>query len=508
MNIGSLLPRHARYRPEHLAFIVGKERLNFLELNSRVNRLSNALLDSGIRKGQKMATVLPNCEELMLLYWAAAKTGIVIVPGSPLLQASGLATLLRDSDTVVVFADAEFAETLNNIKNELPAIQDEHWILLGESKINSGFKKYSDFIAEASTDEPPDAQLCDDDVYNIMYSSGTTGAPKGIVHTHYVRANYCTHFASAWRMTPESIVLHAGAIVFNGAMLDLMPWMFLGATYILHHYFDAGAVLAAVEKEKVTHMVMVPAQITALLNHPDFDAEKLRSLEMLQNVGAPLLLEYKHKLNEILPGIFYELYGVTEGFFSHLDRDDALRKVGSVGAAPPFIDIKVLRENGEECKAGEVGEICGRGPMMMSGYYKQPELTKKTIVNGWLHSGDLGYLDEDGFLFLVDRVKDMIISGGVNVFPKDIEEVIIQHPAVAEVSVFGVPDKKWGETPIAAIIFHHAQKLSQDELIKWTNERVDAKFQRIAAVVIYDSFPRNVAGKTLKREMRDSYINK
>ena len=508
MNIGSLLPRHARYRPEHLAFIVGKERLNFLELNSRVNRLSNALLDSGIRKGQKMATVLPNCEELMLLYWAAAKTGIVIVPGSPLLQASGLATLLRDSDTVVVFADAEFAETLNNIKNELPAIQDEHWILLGESKINSGFKKYSDFIAEASKDEPPDAQLCDDDVYNIMYSSGTTGAPKGIVHTHYVRANYCTHFASAWRMTPESIVLHAGAIVFNGAMLDLMPWMFLGATYILHHYFDAGAVLAAVEKEKVTHMVMVPAQITALLNHPDFDAEKLRSLEMLQNVGAPLLLEYKHKLNEILPGIFYELYGVTEGFFSHLDRDDALRKVGSVGAAPPFIDIKVLRENGEECKAGEVGEICGRGPMMMSGYYKQPELTKKTIVKGWLHSGDLGYLDEDGFLFLVDRVKDMIISGGVNVFPKDIEEVIIQHPAVAEVSVFGVPDKKWGETPIAAIIFHHAQKLSQDELIKWTNERVDAKFQRISAVVIYDSFPRNVAGKTLKREMRDSYINK
>ena len=508
MNIGSLLPRHARYRPEHLAFVVGKERLNFLELNSRVNRLSNALLDSGIRKGQKMATVLPNCEELMLLYWAAAKTGIVIVPGSPLLQASGLATLLRDSDTEVVFADAEFAETLNNIKNELPAIQNEHWVILGESKINSGFKKYSDFIAEASTDEPPDAQLCDDDVYNIMYSSGTTGAPKGIVHTHYVRANYCTHFASAWRMTPESIVLHAGAIVFNGAMLDLMPWMFLGATYILHHYFDAGAVLAAVEKEKVTHMVMVPAQITALLNHPDFDAEKLRSLEMLQNVGAPLLLEYKHKLNEILPGIFYELYGVTEGFFSHLDRDDALRKVGSVGAAPPFIDIKVLRENGEECKAGEVGEICGRGPMMMSGYYKQPELTKKTIVKGWLHSGDLGYLDEDGFLFLVDRVKDMIISGGVNVFPKDIEEVIIQHPAVAEVSVFGVPDKKWGETPIAAIIFHHAQKLSQDELIKWTNERVDAKFQRISAVVIYDSFPRNVAGKTLKREMRDSYINK
>jgi len=260
-------------------------------------------------------------------------------------------------------------------------------------------------------------------------------------------------------------VLYTGAIVFNGAMLDLMLWMFLGATYILHHYFDAGVVLATVEKEKVTHMVMVPAQITALLNHPDFKPEKLRSLDMLQNIGAPLLLEYKHKLNEVLPGIFYELYGVTEGFFSLLGRNDALRKVGSVGVAPPFIDITVLRENDEDCTAGEIGEICGRGPMMMSGYYKQPKLTKKTIVKGWLHSGDLGYLDEDGFLFLVDRVKDMIIIGGVNDFPKDIEEVIIQHPAVSEVSVFGVPDKKWGETPIAAIIFHNAQNISQNELI-------------------------------------------
>ena len=216
-----------------------------------------------------METVIPNCEELMMLYWAAAKTGIVIVPGSPLLQASGLMTLLRDSDTVIVFADAEFAETLDKIKDELPAIQNKHWILLGENKITYGFKTNSYFIEEASTDEPPDAQLSDDDVYKIMYSSGTTGAPKVIVQRHYVHAKYCTYFASVWRMAPESIVLHSGAIVFNGAMLDLMPWMFLGATYILQYYFDAGTVLAKVEKGKVTHMIMEPAQINALLKHPD-----------------------------------------------------------------------------------------------------------------------------------------------------------------------------------------------------------------------------------------------
>ncbi|MBS1255918.1 MAG: Long-chain-fatty-acid--CoA ligase FadD13 [Deltaproteobacteria bacterium] len=507
MNIGSLLPRHARYRPEHLAFVIGEQRLNFHELNSRVNCLANALLKAGIRKGQKMATVLSNCEELMLLYWAAAKTGIVIVPSSPLLQASGLTTLLRDSDTVIVFAEDSFTSIMEQIREDLPNVEKERWILVGEGIEGSGYQMWTDFISDASDEEPPDAELKDDDVYNIMYSSGTTGAPKGIVHTHYVRANYCIQFASAWRMTPESVVLHSGAIVFNGAMLDLMPWMYLGATYILHQTFDAGAVLQTIEQEKVTHIVMVPSQIVALLNHPEFDPKKLKSLEMLQSVGAPLLLEYKHKLNDVLPGIFYELYGVTEGFFSVLDRDDAVSKVGSVGAAPAFIDIRILRENGEDCDPDEVGEICGRGPMMMPGYYNRPDLTEKTIVNGWLHSGDLGYLDTDGYLYLVDRVKDMIISGGVNVYPKDIEEIIIKHPEVIEVAVFGVPDKKWGETPVAAVICLKNHNVSAEKLTAWTNERVDAKFQRVKEILILESFPLNVAGKTLKREMRDAYIN-
>jgi acyl-CoA synthetase (AMP-forming)/AMP-acid ligase II len=482
--------------------VVGDHRLTYQAFNAYVNRLANALLSRGMVKGEKLATVLPNSLELMASYWAAAKTGIVIVPCSTLLQESGLTNLLKDSDTVTVIADSQFTDTLRRIQGELTGVRDI--VMVGEAP-GSDFLKYDDFIADKSEDDPPEPGLIDSDVFNIMYSSGTTGAPKGIVHTHDIRAMYCSLFASAWRMTPESVVLHAGSIVFNGAMLDLMPWMYLGCTYILHETFNAEAVIRDIQKEGVTHVVMVPAQIIAILNSPEFRSEALESLEMIQNVGAPLHLEYKNRLNDLLPGRFYELYGLTEGFVTILDKHDAIRKVGSVGVPPSFFEMRILNGKGEDCAPGEIGEICGRGPIMMPGYYKRPDLTERAIVDGWLHTGDAGYEDEDGYLFLVDRVKDMIISGGVNVYPKDIEEIIIQHPGVTEVAVFGVPDERWGETPVAAVVLSEGENLAADALIQWTNSLVDAKFQRITDVVIMDAFPRNVAGKTLKREMREAY---
>jgi len=289
MDIGTLLPRHARYRPDKQAFVVGEQRMNYRELNAYVNKLANALLANGVRKGEKLATVLPNCLELMAAYWAAAKTGIVIVPCSPLLQESGLVNLLRDSDTVMVIADSTFADALERIRSDLPAVRG--YILAG-GEPRGGLLNYEEFIGSGSEENPPDAGLTDSDVYNIMYSSGTTGAPKGIVHTHYIRAMYCSLFASAWRMTPESVSLHAGSIVFNGAMIDMMPWMFLGCTYILHESFNAEAVIRDIEKKRVTHIIMVPAQIIAILNSPAFDPKSLDSLEMIQTLGAPLLLEH------------------------------------------------------------------------------------------------------------------------------------------------------------------------------------------------------------------------
>jgi long-chain acyl-CoA synthetase len=506
MNVGSLLPRHARYRADHTALIVGDLRLSYREFNSYVNRLANALLAAGLDKGDKFTTVLPNCLELMAAYWAAAKIGLVVVPASPMLQDSGLATLLDDSDSALVIADASFADALDAYRGDLPKVADNGFVLVGANGERPGFTLYDSLIEGASEDEPPDTVISGDDLFNIMYSSGTTGVPKGIMYTHEGRAAFCTHFAASFRIMPESIVLHAGSIVFNGAWVDLMPWMFVGATYILHEAFDAERVIETIEREKATHIIMVPAQIIAVLSSPAYDPAKLASLEMLQNIGAPLLLEHKQRLIDELPGRFYELYGNTEGMWTILDKHDAPRKPGSVGCPPPFTEIKIIREDGSRCDTGEVGEICGWSPFKRPGYYKRPDLTAEVFRNGWIHSGDAGYLDEDGYLFLADRIKDMIISGGVNVYPKDIEEVIIEHPSVQEVAVFGVPDDKWGESPVAAVVIARGASITAGELVAWTNDRVGAKYQRIRDVVFHDEFPRNVAGKTLKRKMRAEYV--
>ena len=505
MKIDGFLSRHARYRPDHLALVVGGRRLSYCELNAEVNRLSRLLLDLGLKKGDSFMTLLPNGLELMALYWVAAKTGLVIVPASTLLQEKGIATVLRDSESKAVVTTADFLGPLERIA---AGESGPRLLVAGaaEGPLPEGAQWLREALRDAGDGEPAVGVIEDRDVFNIMYSSGTTGAPKGIPHSHDVRAHYATIFASAFRMTPESRVLHAGSIVFNGAMIVLMPWMYLGARCILHENFEPARVLADIEREKATHMVLVPSQIIALLDHPDFDAGKLASLEMVLSVGAPLLMEHKERLNRLLPGRFYELYGLTEGLATVLDCKDSLRKSGSVGIPLPFSEMKILDPEGRECAAGEVGEICGRAPFMMSGYHRRPEVTAETIVDGWLHTGDAGYFDEEGYLYLVDRIKDMIVCGGINVYPKDIEEVVILHPAVAEVAVFAVPDERWGEVPVAAVIRQPGSDLSAQGLIDWANARVDAKFQRLTDVTFLDSFPRNLAAKTLKREIRADYL--
>lgn len=505
VNIGMLLTRNSQYRPNHVGIVVEDTRLTFQDFNRNVNRVASMLRDLGIEKGDKIAIILPNCLELLELYWASAKLGAVAVPLSTLLMSRGLKSLINDSDAKIVVTNSQFMSILEEIKIELTNVDPSGYILIDNSS-NSDYHDYQLLKEEASDKEPEDAEVDENDPYNIIYSSGTTGLPKGIVLSHYVRSFYATLFASIFRMTPESIIIHCGSIVFNGAFVTLMPAMFLGAKYILKIKFDAQEFIETVQHEKATHVIMVPSQLIAILNAPNFSVEALESLEMICSVGAPLYMDVKEKLNQLLPNRFYELYGLTEGFLTVLDKTHYASKPQSVGIPLPFFEMRIVNDD-DDVPVGEIGEIIGKGPTLMTEYYKRPELTAEAMREGWLHSGDLGYLDEDGFLYLVDRKKDMIISGGVNVYPKDIEEVVAQHPSVREVAVFGVPDEKWGEASIAAVLLRDSISITPDELVKWINERVGAKFQRVQQVVILDEFPRSISGKTLKRELREKFTN-
>lgn len=498
LELASLIARHARYRPDALAVVFENERLTYRELWSKVARAGNLLRSLGIGRGDKVATVAGNSLELLTLYWAVPTIGAVLVPLSPLLLREGLASLLRGSEARCVIAQSSMLPVLRDMAGELP----ENVLVIDGSA--PGFGDYP-ALRDAQPDTLVPEAVTQDDLFNIMFTSGTTGVPKGIMHTHFVRSMYATLMGQAFRMSPESRALHSGAIVFNGAFVTMMPSFFLGASYVLLRQFDAEETIAAIERERVTHVMLVPAQIVAILGARGYDPRRLATLECVLSLGAPLLRQDKERLNRDLPGRLYELYGLTEGFVTILDRQDAVRKAGSVGVPPPCFHMRIERPDGSECAVGEAGEIVGRGPMLMTGYYNRPDLTAQAVRDGWLHTGDVGFADGDGYLHLVDRMKDMIDSGGVKVYPRDVEEVAVRHPEVREVAVFGVPHDKWGETPVAAVILREGATASAAQLRDWINERVAARFQRVSEVVIMQDFPRSTAGKTLKREMRAPY---
>jgi long-chain acyl-CoA synthetase len=500
------LSGNAKWHAGKTALVCGDRRLTWSEFNARVNRVANALLRLGIRKGDRVGVLLPNSVEAAEVTCGVVKAGGVVVPLSAQVPAPGLVLQITDSDSRVLFVGAPLKAVLGPHLARLTGLLDGGLVAVGF--VADGWRAY-EALLDAASEADPGVVLAYDDDFNIMYSSGTTGVPKGIVHTHFARQQFALGLALGCRFSFATVGLLTTPLYSNGTWIVWLPTLVAGGTVVVMPRFDPRELLELVQRERVTHAFMVPTQYGATMALPDFERYDVSSLRMLISAGSPLLQDVKERILERFGCPLTELYGLTEGIATILPPEMVRQKPGSVGVPLLGWDIRIVDDAGRELPRGEIGEIVGYSTFLMRGYHKQPEQTAEAVWadergRRYLRTGDIGRLDADGYLYVLDRKKDMLISGGQNVYPIDVEAVVARHPAVAEVAVIGVPHPKWGEVPLALVVRRPGAALAAEELRAWANPQL-AAYQRLAAVEFRDTLPRNQLGKLLKRELREPY---
>ena len=504
--ITDVMDSHGKWRAKKPALICEDQRITWGEFNQRINKVANGLMKHGLQKGDKVSLLTTNRLEVLEILFGVLKAGGVIVPLSAMMPGDPLARMVIDADSRFLFVGPGQRELIGSYRSEFNNIFEEGFFALGEAV--EGWNSYESLVDESS-DEKPGIKLIYEDPFNIMYTSGTTGVPKGILHTHHNRTQFASTFAIDYRIDSSAINIVTTALYANGTWLTMLPTVFAGGTLVIMTKFDPKDFLELVQKEKCTHTFMVPTQFTVLLEQPDFESYDLSSMRIWNSAGSPLRTQTKAEVIKRFPGELVELWGLTEGVATTLKPEDMEKKMESVGIPLVGWDVRIIDEGGRELPRGEVGEIVAFSSFLMPEYYKLPDKTAEAIwldesEKTYLKTGDMGKLDDDGFLYILDRKKDMIISGGINIFASDIEEVLTRHPAVQDAIVIGIPHPKWGETPIAIVIPRKGALISEEELMEWVNPKL-AKYQRISRVDFRDDFPRNALGKVLKRKLRAPY---
>jgi O-succinylbenzoate-CoA ligase len=506
-NIGLLLAKRALLSPnlDGLVEVERERRFTYAGLNARSNRTANALRGLGVRKGDRVALLLMNGVEFTGAFFAIAKIGAVVVPLNWRLVADELAFILDDSGATVLIYDEEFRDVVGNLHARgADAMAVRHWVRVGETQPADEFAvAYADIQADASSDEPPIDAGEDDNVY-IMYTSGTTGRPKGVVHTHDSVLWACFTVA----LTADVRYRDRYAIVLPlfhvGALTPLVSNVQRGMTSILMRAFDPVRLYETIAAERVSVLLAVPAMLNVMLQVPDLGKYDCSSLRWVMSGAAPvpvtIIESYAKRGIEI-----HQVYGLTEscGPACLISPEDAIAKAGSTGKPFMFTDVRIVDDAGHDVPPGTPGEVLVRGRHVMKGYWNRPEATAETIRDGWLHTGDVATVDAEGFVFINDRKKDMIISGGENIYPAEIENVILAHPKVREVAVIGQTSAKWGESPLA-IVVKADPSLTDADVVEWTRGRL-AGYKRPRTVRFIDEIPRNPAGKILKRVLREQF---
>lgn len=494
-TLSDLVRAHAAERPDHLAAIDPDGSLTYRELDLRADRVAASLQRDGAT--QSISIVSASRCDYVTVFLGALRAGLAVAPLAPSSLPEQIVGMAQDADAAILFLDGENETALKDVLAKLPR------------RIRLDTPDFEQWLApEGATPKP--VRITPEMPFNIIYSSGTTGTPKGIVQSHGMRWMHMLR-APSYGYDRASVTLLSTPLYSNTTLVSLFPTFAGGGTVVLMPKFDVVKYLELAQAHRVSHTMLVPVQYRRLMAHPEFDAYDLSAFRAKFCTSAPFAAELKADILKRWPGKLLEFYGMTEGggtcvLLAH-DHPDKLHTVGRPAEGH---DIRLIGEDGKPVPAGEIGEVVGHSGATMINYHKQPAKTAEAewfdeTGRRFIRTGDLGRFDEDGFLQLMDRRKDMIISGGFNIYPSDLETVLKQHDAVFDVAVVGVPSEAWGETPVAFVVPQPGADVPADALLAWVNAKL-GKMQRISALRFTDMLPRSAIGKVLKRELRDSYV--
>ena len=503
INIGNLLARRAHINGtvEALYDVAAGRRYTYAELNAETNKAASLLTSLGVGKGDRVGLLLMNSAEFMTAFFATAKLGAVVVPLNWRLVADELEFILKDSGTKALVFGAEFAATVTDLQSRGPKTDVREWLYVGEPDAKPDFAH--DYVVESSAQRPlePAVTASGDDLLYIMYTSGTTGLPKGVMHSHNTQYWALSTVCTTSDFTKRDRYINPMPMFHVGALTPALSTVFVGCTHVLMRAFDPVKTWELIDSERITNGLMVPAMLNFMRQVYDPAKHKHSTVRWFMAgaapVPVPLIMAYAEIGIEI-----NQVYGLTEtcGPACLTSPEDAVSKAGSTGKAFFFSDVRVVRADGTDCAPNEPGEVLVRGGHIMLGYWNRPDATASSLKDGWLYTGDGAVMDEEGYVYIQDRIKDMIISGGENVYPAEIENVIMGHPGIGEVAVIGIPSAKWGESPLA-IVVKKDPNLTEADVLTHCEGKL-ARFKQPVAARFIDVIPRNPSGKALKKDLR------
>ena len=509
MNIGRLVTKAVKHYGDRTAIAFQGKGLSYLQINDRVNRLANGLLALGVRKGDRVAFLGLNSSHYIEGDFAMAKCGIIRVPLRSRLTPGELLHIMENSQSNTLILEERFLDDIQTIRKELRYVK--HYIMLTGN--DEGMLNYEDLLAQSSSCEPG-IDVTDDDGYALIYTTGTTGKPKGAMQTHRnqlwvtrsIQLEVC-------RFSEEDVLLSCLPLMHAPIILVVASFI-NGAKHVILPSFDAKAVLETIEREKVTAVFMVPTVIYMLLEYPELKRYHLSTVKTIVYGGSPMVPERLREAMNVFGNVFVQAYGLAEAFMpitvltkeehAYALSSQKMRILGSAGKASTYEELKIVDEGGQSVRLHEPGEIVIRGDNVMKGYWNNPEATNEAIRDGWFYTGDIGTMDDEGFVYIVDRKHEMIITGGLNVYPKEVEEVLYNHPAVFEALVIGVPHDKWGESVKAVVALKAGMQASEEALIDYCKGRM-ADYKIPKSVDFVRSLPKGGSEKILRKEVKDKY---